>query len=308
LVLHPTQVRTAACARCFCARKQRGRAVRRELAVQLAEQVAALGRASTASHAAIVGGLGQHEQAQALRGRPHVVVATPGRLADMLAHAADLRKVFARVAVFVLDEADRLLEPTFAAPLRTILEACRHLAADTLPTSSAGTACKSVSLRACQDERLGCPLKSVPTVQVIPRDRQTLLLSATFCAPLATLSRAVLCDPFVFRETAAAAAPALPAALTERYLLVPAKVKEVYLAHVLAQLGDAGAAAPELRAARSAIVFCATQRGADLVAALLAQLGIAAAALHSGKAQKARLAALHQVRHLCQRSQSRSSA
>lgn len=61
-------------------------------------------------------------QATELRRRPHMVVATPGRLADLLAHAADLRAAVRRCGVLVLDEADRLLEKCFEGPLRTILE------------------------------------------------------------------------------------------------------------------------------------------------------------------------------------------
>jgi hypothetical protein len=63
-------------------------------------------------------------QASELRRRPHIVVATPGRLADVLTHAADLRAAVRRCGVLVLDEADRLLEACFEAPLTTILQVC----------------------------------------------------------------------------------------------------------------------------------------------------------------------------------------
>lgn len=93
----------------------------RELAYQIAEQVDGLGRGSGVTSLTIVGGMEQHSQALALRKRPHIVVATPGRLADMLATAEDLRAGVKRCAVLVLDEADRLLESSFEAPLRRIL-------------------------------------------------------------------------------------------------------------------------------------------------------------------------------------------
>jgi ATP-dependent RNA helicase DDX49/DBP8 len=72
--------------------------------------------------------------------------------------------------------------------------------------------------------------------------------------------------------------------LKEEYLLVPAKVKEVYLAHVLRDLSA--------HSVRSAIVFSGTCRGCALLAALLEELDIPATALHSGLPQRRRMAAL----------------
>lgn len=66
--------------------------------------------------------------------------------------------------------------------------------------------------------------------------------------------------------------------------LAPAQVKEVYLAHLLGQLEDLKC--------RSAIIFTGTCKGCHLLSVLLEELGIAAAALHSHKPQRARLAAL----------------
>lgn len=60
-------------------------------------------------------------QAQALSKRPHVVIATPGRLAALLGSDASLAAAFRRAAFLVLDEADRLLEPSFEPELATVL-------------------------------------------------------------------------------------------------------------------------------------------------------------------------------------------
>ena len=57
-------------------------------------------------------------QASALAQRPHIVIATPGRLADILADP--LNNVFKRVKVLVLDEADRLLDASFEPALAVI--------------------------------------------------------------------------------------------------------------------------------------------------------------------------------------------
>jgi superfamily II DNA/RNA helicase len=64
----------------------------------------------------------QLRQSLELQKRPHVVVATPGRLAEMISYSEDIRKIFNRTAVLVVDEADRVLEPTFEAALTTIMQ------------------------------------------------------------------------------------------------------------------------------------------------------------------------------------------
>jgi ATP-dependent RNA helicase DDX49/DBP8 len=56
----------------------------RELAFQISEQFAALGAPFNLSTAVVVGGMDMIAQALELRERPHVVVATPGRIVDHL--------------------------------------------------------------------------------------------------------------------------------------------------------------------------------------------------------------------------------
>lgn len=73
-------------------------------------------------HLLVVGGLDQFGQATELQKRPHIVVATPGRLADMMNTAIELQQAFKRTAVLVLDEADRVLEHCFEQPLRDIMK------------------------------------------------------------------------------------------------------------------------------------------------------------------------------------------
>jgi ATP-dependent RNA helicase DDX49/DBP8 len=63
-------------------------------------------------------GMDMVNQASALAQRPHIVIATPGRLADILADP--LNNVFKRVKVLVLDEADRLLDASFEPALAVI--------------------------------------------------------------------------------------------------------------------------------------------------------------------------------------------
>ncbi|KAM9620536.1 putative ATP-dependent RNA helicase DDX49 [Morphnus guianensis] len=96
----------------------------RELAYQIAEQFRVLGKPLGLKDCVVVGGLDMVAQALELSRKPHVVIATPGRLADHLrsSNTFSLRKL----KFLVLDEADRLLEQgcaDFTADLEVILEA-----------------------------------------------------------------------------------------------------------------------------------------------------------------------------------------
>ena len=95
----------------------------RELAFQIAEQFRALGAGMNLRQAVIVGGMDMIKQSLELAKRPHVVVATPGRLVDHLTRSGSAIKLD-RVEFLVLDEADRLLESTFADDLEVILGRC----------------------------------------------------------------------------------------------------------------------------------------------------------------------------------------
>ncbi|NXX22568.1 DDX49 helicase, partial [Podargus strigoides] len=96
----------------------------RELAYQIAEQFRVLGKPLGLKDCVVVGGLDMVAQALELSRKPHVVIATPGRLADHLrsSNTFSLKKL----KFLVLDEADRLLEQgcaDFTADLEVILEA-----------------------------------------------------------------------------------------------------------------------------------------------------------------------------------------
>lgn len=95
----------------------------RELAFQIAEQFTALGKPITLKCSVIVGGRSLIHQARELSERPHVVVATPGRLADLIESDPDtIAKVFKKIQFFVLDEADRMLEGQYNDQLKPIFE------------------------------------------------------------------------------------------------------------------------------------------------------------------------------------------
>jgi ATP-dependent RNA helicase DDX49/DBP8 len=93
------------------------RSDRSELAYQLAEQFIVLGKPLGLTTSTIVGGMDMMKQARELCSKPHIVVATPGRLVDLLRSSAHGQWDLGRVKTLVLDEADRLLTPTFAPDL-----------------------------------------------------------------------------------------------------------------------------------------------------------------------------------------------
>jgi len=90
----------------------------RELASQIGQSFATYGRHTGLRHAVIFGGVGQGPQVSAVRGGADVLVATPGRLEDLMEQGhIDLRAV----ETFVLDEADQMLDMGFIHAIRRIV-------------------------------------------------------------------------------------------------------------------------------------------------------------------------------------------
>lgn len=90
----------------------------RELARQIDDSIEKYGRYMSVSHTVIFGGVGQGPQVSALRRGVDIVVATPGRLLDLMNQRA-IR--LSRVEFFVLDEADRMLDMGFLPDIRKII-------------------------------------------------------------------------------------------------------------------------------------------------------------------------------------------
>ncbi|KAI3401267.1 hypothetical protein diail_11973 [Diaporthe ilicicola] len=105
----------------------------RELALQLFEQFKAISSPQTLKALLITGGADMRAQAIALAERPHVVIATPGRLADHIRTSGeDTICGLRRVKFLVLDEADRLLAADGPGSMLPDVEECL----DVLPPSS----------------------------------------------------------------------------------------------------------------------------------------------------------------------------
>ncbi len=90
----------------------------RELAAQIGDSLATYGRHIRFSHTVIYGGVGQNPQVQSLRRGVDVVVATPGRLLDLINQG---HVHLDAIEVFVLDEADRMLDMGFLPDIRKII-------------------------------------------------------------------------------------------------------------------------------------------------------------------------------------------
>ena len=90
----------------------------RELAIQIDESFAAYGRHTGIKHAVIFGGVSQFHQTNELRRGVDILIATPGRLLDLIAQRyVNLQGL----KMFVLDEADRMLDMGFIHDVKKII-------------------------------------------------------------------------------------------------------------------------------------------------------------------------------------------
>ena len=90
----------------------------RELALQIADEIDRFSRGRHVRSAVIIGGLSIGAQAQQLRERRSVIVATPGRLVD---HLQQGNARLDQIELLILDEADRMLDMGFAPQLKQIM-------------------------------------------------------------------------------------------------------------------------------------------------------------------------------------------
>ena len=92
----------------------------RELAIQIAEQFEGLGSVIGVKCAVVVGGVDMMAQAITLSRKPHIIVATPGRLVDHLENTKGFS--LSKLKYLVLDEADRLLDLDFGTEIDKLLK------------------------------------------------------------------------------------------------------------------------------------------------------------------------------------------
>jgi ATP-dependent RNA helicase RhlE len=90
----------------------------RELAIQIGDEIRSYGKHLALRHAVIFGGVSQHGQVKNLRRGVDIVVATPGRLLDLMEQG---HVILEEVEHLVLDEADRMLDMGFVRDVRKII-------------------------------------------------------------------------------------------------------------------------------------------------------------------------------------------
>ncbi|MEM8549688.1 MAG: DEAD/DEAH box helicase [Verrucomicrobiota bacterium] len=212
----------------------------RELAVQVDKSYEKYGKHVDFSRVVVYGGVGFEPQIKALKQGVDVLVATPGRLLDLVQQGyADL----STVEVLILDEADRMLDMGFLPDMRRI-------------------------------------------IALVPKERQTLFLSATLGASVQSLAKSILRDPV----TISVAPPSTTAEKVEqRIFFVRSGDKPKLLVHLISQHADDEDAGLTL-------VFTKTKFGASRLVKKLRQADIKADEIHGDKSQAARERALDMFR------------
>ncbi|KJR85671.1 ATP-dependent RNA helicase DDX49/DBP8 [Sporothrix schenckii 1099-18] len=241
----------------------------RELALQIYEQFMAISAPQPLKALLVTGGADMRPQAIALAKNPHIVIATPGRLADHIRTSGDdTVGGLKRARYVVLDEADRLLT-----------------AAPTLPDAASRGGGGKKSKNKSDGAASGSMLPDVETCLSAlppPTKRQTLLFTATVTPEvraLKTMPRSADRLP-VFVCEVETHAPAIPATLTQCHLTVPVTHREHYLHAFLSTAHNA--------ALPAVIVFVNRTSTAAYLHHLLRLLGHRVTALHATLPQRQR--------------------
>lgn len=213
----------------------------RELAGQIAQSARDYGALAGLKVQSIVGGTSVNKDRNKLHRGTDILVATPGRLLDLID-----QKAFGLggVEILVLDEADQMLDLGFIHALRKIS-------------------------------------------QLVPQDRQTLFFSATMPKQIKDLVGQYCHDPVQVSVTP----ESTTAERIDQYLfMVQQDEKQTLLEMILAGRHPAPGKIERV------LVFTRTKHGADRVVKKLAQVGIAANAIHGNKSQPQRERALAEFR------------
>jgi len=208
----------------------------RELAIQIDEAFTDYGKYTSLRHTVIYGGVPQNSQVRMLKSGVDILIATPGRLLDLI------RQGFVHlqgVTHLVLDEADRMLDMGFIHDVRTL-------------------------------------------VPMLPKERQTMLFSATMSAEVEKISKTLLRNPKKVEVTPEASV----VDTIEQNLFMVEKMNKIGL---LLDVLDS-------QYGKSVLIFSRTKHGADKIAKTLNQHKIRCEAIHGNKSQNARQTALKNMK------------
>ena len=208
----------------------------RELANQIEQNVSKLSADLNIRHLAVFGGARYDAQIRGLRRGVDIVVATPGRLEDLMDRGAFDPS---GITHFVLDEADHMLDLGFYPPIKRI----------------AGS---------------------------LPRNRQTMLFSATMPPEIETLAKQFLTDP---AQVKAPQTSITADKVTQRVTLMAEGDKRDRLCDILNEK-DTG----------QSLIFVRTKRRADALAKFMEVRGFAVDALHGDMRQTLRQKVLRKFR------------
>jgi ATP-dependent RNA helicase RhlE len=208
----------------------------RELVVQIAENMSAIGKNIKFRQTTVFGGVGQRPQVTALAKGVHVVIATPGRLLDLIDQEyCSLSKL----QYFVLDEADRMLDMGFMPDIQKI-------------------------------------------VRMLPKNRQSVFLSATMPAPIEKLASSLLHN----HATVMVTPPSRTADRVKQTVMFVDRGNKRKLLDLL--LSESSRT--------RVLVFMRTKHGADRLYKSLVDAGISAEGIHGGRSQNARQRVLNSFR------------
>ncbi|CAE6445389.1 unnamed protein product [Rhizoctonia solani] len=230
----------------------------RELAYQISQQFEALGSAIGVRCATIVGGMDMMSQSIALGKRPHIIVATPGRLNDHLENTKGFS--LRGLRYLVLDEADRLLDMDFGPVIDKILKVLPRERNTFLFSATMSTKVAKLQ-RASLQNPVRVEVNGKWVLGHFPNGMNTWL-TIIFLGRYSTVST-----------------------LLQYYLLTPFVNKDVHLVHLANEL-----------AANSVIIFTRTVHDAQRLSMVLRNLGFPAVPLHGQLSQSARLGALNKFK------------
>ena len=207
----------------------------RELALQVDETVRKFGASFGLRTAVLIGGAPMGVQIKLLRQKPHIIVATPGRLID---HLEQKTIQLTDVSVLVLDEADRMLDMGFAPQINRILEK-------------------------------------------VPKERQTLLFSATMPAAISLMAAKYMRTPL---RVEIARAGTASDRVDQEFFMVGRNDKLRLLEKLLIEYKG------------TVLVFSRTKHGAKKIAATVRAMGHKSAEIHSNRSLNQRREALEGFR------------
>ncbi|OCH92184.1 DEAD-domain-containing protein [Obba rivulosa] len=252
----------------------------RELAFQISEQFAVLGAGLNLRTAVVVGGMDMMAQALELGNRPHVVVATPGRIVDHLKSSGGEWDL-SRVKFLVLDEADRLLTPTFAPELSYLF--------DILPKERQ-TCLFTATLTPAVEALAEAPPKPGKQKPFIHRMTETVETVSTLKQHYILVPSHIR-EPYLFHLLCNPPESTIHLRRAPPEPTKPSKAKAKPKPKKASKKSSADDE-EEIVQPPPTIIFCARARAAAYVTHLLQGLGIRATALHSRLTQRERLTAL----------------